>query len=197
MLSMNQHGLKPFLVPMMVAGNELPEYRNTAGNITRRVPVFTFKNKVKKGDTKLGYKIEKELAWIIQACNKGYLDAIDIYGSQGIWDILPQYFKDGQDQMASDTNALTNFLKSDFVILGDPKKVYCLERVFKQSLMIMQKKIIFSNQMDKSILFRAISDFGIKISRNERRRYPNKPNEKTYTGTFIFGVDLKDIGLKK
>ena len=40
-------------------------------------------------------------------------------------------------------------------------------------------------------------DFGIKISKNERRRYPNNLNGKTYTGTFILGVDLKEIITKK
>jgi len=192
---------QPFKTPGMVAGNELPQYTDTSGSITRRIPVFSFTKKVKKGgDTKLGYKIQKELAFIIQACNKGYLDAIDIYGTSGIWEILPKYFKDNQEQMASDTNALTNFLNSDLVILGDTtlsiknQPVYCREKIFVEVFNAHVKEHHFTATKWTDQFFSGpFADFGIKSVKNTRRRYPNKPNEKSYTGTFIFGVDLKEI----
>jgi hypothetical protein len=35
------------------------------------------------------------------------------------------------------------------------------------------------------------SDFGITVFKNTRRRYPNIDNAPTYTGTFFYGIDIK------
>ena len=57
-------------VPGMLAGNEVPNYTDNAGSISRRLMVFKFDQKVKKGDTRLGFKLLKELSYIMQACNR-------------------------------------------------------------------------------------------------------------------------------
>jgi len=174
----------------MLAGNEVPQYTDNSGSIVRRLAVFKFDNKVTKSDSTLKYKIKKELAWIMQACNKGYLDAVRIYPSRGIWDILPNYFQDTKAQIASDTNALTHFLKSEMVVFG--KDLYCREKIFVEVLNAHAKDHHFTaTKWTNQFYSGPFSDNGIKILKNARRRYPNKPNEKSYTGCFILGVDLR------
>jgi len=188
------HSVK-FNVPGMLAGNEVMQYTDNSGSITRRLAVFPFNFKVKKGDTKLGYKLQKEMGYILQACNKGYLDAIDRYGTSGIWEILPVSFKETQEQMAEDTNALTHFLKSDLVVLG--KDQYCREKIFVEVFNDHCKESHFLNTKWTNQFYSGpFSDFGIKLNKNCRRRYPNKPNERSFNGTFIFGVDVKEVAPK-
>jgi hypothetical protein len=153
--------------------------------------VFPFDFKVKKGDAKLGYKIQKELAYIIQACNKAYLDAVYKHGSTGIWEVLPELFKDTQASMAENTNALTHFLKTDLVELGKDK--YCREKVFVAAFNDHCKESHFNTSKWTSQFFSGpFADFGIKRLTNQRRRYPNIPGGQTHSGTFLIGVDLRE-----
>ncbi len=178
-----------------IAGNIAPDFQDNAGSMSRRTVVFPFEYKVKKGDAKLGQKIQKEMAFIIQACNKGYLEAIHRHGSSGIWEVLPELFKATQESMAENTNALTHFLKTDLVILG--KDQYCREKIFVAAFNDHCKESHFSTSKWTSQFYAGpFADAGIKLSKNCRRRYPNLPGEQSYSGTFIIGVDIKEGALR-
>ena len=114
-------------VPGAFAGNEVPGFSDNSGSISRRLFVFLFNNKVKKGDTRLGLKLEKEIGYIIHACNRLYLEALEKYGSEDVWYVCPQYFKDSRDEMAENTNALNSCLKSGKFNFGP--ELYCPESV--------------------------------------------------------------------
>jgi hypothetical protein len=180
-----------FTSPLAIAGNVAPDFQDNAGSMSRRTIVFPFEYKVKKGDTKLGVKIQKEMAFIIQACNKGYLDAYHKYGTSGIWEVLPDLFKKTQESMTENTNALAHFLKTDLVVLG--KDQYCREKIFVAAFNDHCKESHFSTSKWTSQFYSGpFADNGIKLTKNQRRRYPNKPGEKTFSGSFIFGVDIKE-----
>lgn len=176
-------------VPGMLAGNEVPQYTDNSGSISRRLMVFKFDKKVTKGDTRLGKKLEKELSYIMQACSKGYLEAIDKYGSSDIWDIVPSYFKKTKDDMAENTNALMHFLKSDRVKLGPER--YVRSKVFVSAF----NEHCRENNLG---LIKWCSDYyigpfsvlKIELKKDIRRRYPNIPGARTYHGLFMFGVDI-------
>jgi hypothetical protein len=185
-----------FTSHLAIAGNVAPDFQDNAGSMSRRTVVFPFEYKVKKGDTKLGFKIQKELAYIIQACNKGYLDAFHKYGSSGIWEVLPELFKTTQESMAENTNALTHFLKTDLVVLGKDK--YCREKVFVAAFNDHCKESHFATSKWTSQFYSGpFADFGIKLTKNCRRRYPNNNNARSYNGTFILGVDIKEGTMKE
>jgi hypothetical protein len=187
--------VEKFTSHLAIAGNLAPDFQDNAGSMSRRTVVFPFEYKVKKGDAKLGQKIQKELAFIMQACNKGYLDAVHKYGSSGIWEVLPELFKTTQESMAENTNALTHFLKTDLVILG--KDQYCREKVFVAAFNDHCKESHFNTSKWTSQFYSGpFADFGIKLAKNCRRRYPNKPGERSYSGTFILGVDIKEGAIK-
>lgn len=180
-----------FTAPIAIAGNVTPEFQDNAGSMSRRTIVFPFEHKVKKGDMKLGYKIQKELAYIIQACNKGYLQAVHEYGKVSIWENLPPLFKSTQEAMAENTNSLTHFLKSDLVVLGEDK--YCREKIFVAAFNDHCKESHFvTSKWTNQFYSGPFADFGLKHVKNIRRKYPNNANGRTYSGNFIFGVDLKE-----
>ena len=180
-----------------IAGNVIPEFSDNAGSMSRRTVICPFDHTVRKGDAKLGQKIQKENAFIMQACNKGYLQAVHDYGKSGIWEVLPELFKTTQESMAENTNALVHFLKTDLVILGkkDDKgnEIFCREKVFVAAFNDHCKESHLGNSKWTSQFFsKPFADFGLTISKNCRKRYPNKPGEQVYTGTFIMGVDIKE-----
>jgi phage/plasmid-associated DNA primase len=106
-------------VPGILAGNEVPSWRDNAGSILRRIVVFDFKKSVKKADTTLGNKLAKELPQIIVKCNLAYLDAVSKYGEISLWECLPKYFHDKRRDLAEVTHPLMSFLSSDQIVYGE------------------------------------------------------------------------------
>lgn len=116
-------------VPGAMAGNEPPEYSDNQGSISRRIVVFNFKKKVKKGDTQLGRKLLREIPALIVKGNRAYLEAVNAFGKRDIWDnVLPPYFAQTQKDMSEQTNSLVHFLGSDKVRFG--KDQWIRQKVF-------------------------------------------------------------------
>jgi hypothetical protein len=176
-------------VPGMLAGNEVPSYTDNAGSISRRLMVFKFDKKVKKGDTRLGSKLLKELTYIIQACNRGYQEAVNVYGENDIWSCVPSYFKKTKDSMAENTNALMNFMNSDKVIINPDS--YVRERIFITTFNEhCRDSHLGSQKWSSDYYLGPFEAQGITVQKGKKRRYPNIPGARTYTGTFIFGIDI-------
>jgi phage/plasmid-associated DNA primase len=119
---------KTWTTPGIMAGNEAPDYKDNQGSIKRRLIVFDFVKQVKNGDTQLGKKLNGELPMLVKKCNSAYIDALNKYGKKDIWNILPSYFKDTQNDMAEQTNSLINFLNSEFIEFG--ANYYCRHKIF-------------------------------------------------------------------
>lgn len=117
--------------PGAMAGNEAPGYTDNQGSIARRMVVFNFAKKVKKGDTQLGKKLFNEISALIKKGNMAYLEAVERYGKNDIWDVLPSYFKETQRDMAEQTNSLIHFLGSDKLKFGENE--ICRQKMFIQA----------------------------------------------------------------
>lgn len=176
-------------VPGMLAGNEVPSYTDNAGSISRRLMVFKFDRKVKKGDTRLGRKLLKEITYIIQACNRGYQEAVNTYGEKDIWGIVPDYFKKTKDSMAENTNALMNFMNSDKVKISP--ELYVRERLFVTTFNEhCRDNHLGSHKWNSDYYLGPFETHSIKVEKAKKRRYPNIPGARTYHGSFIFGIDI-------
>ena len=118
--------------PGMMAGNEVPNFTDNSGSVSRRFVVFNFSKKVEKGksDPLLGQKLKKEIPKILRKSNLEYLDAVKKYGDKDIWPQLPKYFKQTQEEMSEQTNSLMNFLNSGMIEFGSD--LYCQESIFKK-----------------------------------------------------------------
>ena len=181
---------KVWNIPAFLAGNEVPQFSDNAGSISRRLLVFMFTKRVTKGDTQLGRKLERELGHILHACNRAYLEAVNTHGSSDVWNVIPQEFKDSRDEMAETTNQLMNFLKSERVILGPD--LYTRERTFVESFNDHCKEANLGKaRWTPQYCMGPFETFGLKIKKNARKRYPNIPGARKYLGNFIMGVDIK------
>ena len=111
--------------PGVMAGNEMPGWRDTGGSILRRLVTFNFVRQVKDADATLPQKLKSEVPVMLQKCVRAYLDyALHKYPGVGnIWDILPKYFTDVRKEIEEQVSPLDKYLNSSEVIIDPDARV--------------------------------------------------------------------------
>lgn len=104
--------------PGILAGNEVPNWRDNGGSVLRRIVPFNFGNQVEFADCHLDKKLKEELPAIVGKICKAYTEYAQKYSQADIWTILPKYFKSIQDQIAIETNPLRAFLEEGNLEFG-------------------------------------------------------------------------------
>jgi len=182
--------------PGIMAGNEVPNFTDNSGSVSRRFVVFNFSKKVEKGksDPLLGQKLKKEIPKIIRKSNLAYLDAVKKFGDKDIWPQLPKYFKQTQEEMSEQTNSLMNYLNSGLIEFSND--IYCQESVFKKSFNQYCKDNNlgihkFNSDFYNSPFIDAGEKYNVKIQviKRVRKKYPRKYGRISH-GTFIMGLDI-------
>jgi len=108
-------------VPGILAGNEVPGYRDNSGSVLRRLVTWNFARQVAKADPKLDEKLDAEIPAILCKCIRAYLEYAQTYNNEDIWNVLPEYFKGVQSEVAKLTNPLQHFLSSEKIVYGPTK----------------------------------------------------------------------------
>jgi phage/plasmid-associated DNA primase len=89
---------------------------------------WNFGKQVKDADPTLDKKLEAEIPSILQKCIRAYLEYAQKYANKDIWNVVPQYFKDVQRQVATVSSTLENFLQSPYIKYGTelcvPQKIF-------------------------------------------------------------------------
>ena len=171
--------------PGVLAGNEIPNWRDNSGSVLRRLVTFNFAKQVIEADPKLDEKLDSELPSIMLKCVRAYLDYSNRYSGKDIWQVLPEYFRQIQNQVAMVTNALQHFLASEKLTYG--KDLFCPQKLFVQ----MFNQHCMENNLGK---FKFNPDFymGPFSSRDlevrtEALTYAGRP---CVSQPFVFGVNL-------
>jgi hypothetical protein len=115
-------------VPGILAGNEVPNWRDNSGSVLRRLVTWNFGRQVAEADPHLDDKLDAEMATILCKCVRAYLEYAQRYSAQDIWNVLPKYFVDIQTQVAMVTNTLQHFLASEKVVYG--AHLCCPQKMF-------------------------------------------------------------------
>ena len=120
-------------VPGILFGNELPGWVDASGSVVRRLLLFHFGKKVQNSDPHLLGKLKQNMGGFICKINRAYHEAVDKYGESDIWapGILTDQLLQYHDDLKSEVDMLTNFLKSGAVLLNPTG--YMLENEFKES----------------------------------------------------------------
>ncbi len=171
-------------VPGILAGNEVPSYRDNSGSVLRRLVTWNFGRQVMDADPHLDQKLDAEIPHILYKCVQAYLDYSSKYSSQDIWNVLPQYFKTVQAQVATVTNPLQHFLASDKLVYGSdkcvPQKLFV--QVYNQHC---QENVLGRCRFNEDVYAGPFSSRELVV-RHESRVYRNKAYSNQ---PFIFGVD--------
>ena len=138
-----------------------------------------------EADPHLDTKLEKELPTIIEKCVRGYLDYAQRYSSHDIWNVVPQYFKTIQNQVAMVTNSLQNFLASEKVRYGTD--LFCPQKLFVQIFnQHCQENNLGRPKFNPDFYAGPFSSRGLEVRREaltyKGRAYPKQE--------FIYGIDI-------
>ncbi len=182
----NQKALsKQWNVPGILAGNEVPNWRDNSGSVQRRVVTVNFSRQVAEADPHLDDKLDGELPAILCKCVKAYVEFAHKYSDQDIWNVLPRYFKDIQKQIAIVTNTLQNFLESEKVEYGSdkfvPQKFFV--HMFNQHC---QENNLPKSKFNPDVYAGPFSSRELEV-RSEAVTYRGKPYA---TQPVIYGIDL-------
>ena len=171
--------------PGVLAGNEVPNWRDNSGSVLRRLVTFNFAKQVIEADPKLDEKLDEELPQIMLKCVRAYLDYSAKYSDKDIWQVLPEYFRQIQNQVAMVTNSLQHFLTSERLKYG--KDLFCPQKLFVQ----MFNQHCMENNLGKAkfnpdFYMGPFSSRDLEV-RTEALMYAGRP---CVAQPFVFGVDF-------
>jgi hypothetical protein len=133
--------------PGVMAGNELANWTDNSGSMSRRLLLFYFRKFVPNSDPKLAQKLADEIPNLIHKSNMAYAEACELYGHCDLWGykpelvkkfeenpelealhtgpltILPSYFHNNKSSFKAQTHLMENFLRTadELVVLGKEK----------------------------------------------------------------------------
>ena len=172
-------------VPGILAGNEVPGYRDNSGSVLRRLVTWNFGRQVMDADPHLDQKLDAEIPYILCKCVEAYLDYAEKYSDQDIWNVLPEYFKNVQGEVAKLTNPLQHFLSSEKIVFGRDKFI-------PQKLFISA----FNSHCIENLLGRCKFNPDIYAGPFSAREIEVRNDTCTYNGTayttqsVIYGLDV-------
>jgi hypothetical protein len=177
--------------PGILAGNEVPNWKDNSGSVLRRILPWNFGKQVMEADPYLDEKLDKELPAIHLKCLKAYLDYAQRYAEQDIWNVVPKYFKTIQTQVAMVTNSLQNFLASEKLKYGPD--LFCPQKNF---IALFNQHCTENNlgkiKFNQDMYAGPFSSKGLDV-RVEAKMYRGQQYSAT---SFIFGVELVDESLQ-
>ena len=171
--------------PGILGGNEIPDWKDNSGSVLRRILTWNFGKQVKNADPTLEYKLDTELPIILQKCIRAYLEYSQKYADKDIWNVVPEYFKTVQKQVATVANTLENFLQSTAVKYGS--ELFCPQKDF----VALFNSHCQANNLGKP---RFTQDF--YVGPFSQRDIEVREDKLTYKGrlckkqSFIFGLDI-------
>lgn len=119
-------------VPGILAGNELANWSDNSGSISRRMILVYFKRKVENSNPHLDKDIQRELGNLLHKCCMAYLMAVQVWGKSDLWgsvlteggevvNVLPAYFHKQRNTVKEQTHQLESFLNNEgkIVVTGN------------------------------------------------------------------------------
>ena len=177
-------------VPGVLGGNEVPNWKDNSGSVLRRILTWNFTKQVKDADPQLDEKLNDEMPIILLKCIRAYLDYSNRYKDKDIWNVVPEYFKKIQKQVAMVASTLHNFLASTLLEYGKdlcvPQKLFI--QVFNQHC---QANNLGKPMFNQDFYAGPFSSMDIEVREEvityRGRTYPKQP--------VIFGVDVIEESL--
>ena len=178
-------------VPGVLGGNEVPNWKDNSGSVLRRILTWNFSKQVRDADPQLDEKLNRELPVILLKCIRGYLDYSNKYRNKDIWNVVPEYFKKIQKQVAMVASSLHNFLESTLIKydkdLFVPQKLFV--QVFNQHC---QANNLGKHRFTEDFYAGPFSSREIEVREEvvtyKGRTYPKQP--------VVFGMDVIEEGLE-
>ena len=177
-----------FVLPGFLAGNVLPEWKDNAGSISRRMLIFRFDQKITEHDMLLGSRIRDELPRFIVKANRAYREMAEVHGTKNIWSVLPPDLIVSSTDAMNEADPLSNFIKSDQCALGPEYSVKLDEFASQFTAWCMDFGISRPRGGLSGILSgRDLDKYGLRVV---KANYI--VNGTQHDGSIVVGVRIKD-----
>lgn len=110
----------PWTVPMIMAGNEVPNWEDKSGSVHRRVAVFSMKKAVNKNvaNPKLEEILKADPAPLLVKCSRAYLELSQKYGEGSFWkdEVASAQMQEWHKDLLQDIDTLSAYLASSRIV---------------------------------------------------------------------------------
>jgi len=104
--------------PLFLVGNDDLIFKDSSGQVARRIAAIEYLRKVVDVDSALPQKLDAELDLILVKANRAYLAAVNLVGTGDVWSKMPPYFKKIQAGFELN-NSIAHFL-AHAILVYDP-----------------------------------------------------------------------------
>jgi hypothetical protein len=130
-----------WLVALLLCGNQVPDWLDASGSVSRRFGIFLFETTVTRRDTTIKDKIKTEVPAILLKCLHAYRKMVEEGGSRGFYDsgdlkgVACRELHDSNNQFRAETSPITDFLRegNDEVQIELDEKGQVLLRSLKEA----------------------------------------------------------------
>ena len=179
-------------VPGLFAGNEMPSWVDNSSSVVRRIVMVSFNETISKVDGDISKRFKMEIAQIINKANQAYHLMLKEYGSSGIWEKLPVYFKEAQSRLKAKTHPLYNFLQNKDSVIIDPESYTSLEHFRTVFRNYVQKCNLRSVAWIEEMYSVPFEDYKITIEIAPSIEWPIGSGIMVQNHTILRGVSIRD-----
>lgn len=191
--------VKRWTPAMIMLSNMVPGYNDTQGALIRRFAMIKFRKAINERDANSNLKdeiIATELAAIIKKANVAYQQVALRHARDGIWSLLPAYFVETKNFLASETNPLKHFMSSGKLVFGPQHRipVALFRQAFKAhctDLNIRDKNMKWGQTLYQEPFEIFGNRHNVKIV-EKRQPAGDYHGEPQRPGNWILGLDLLD-----
>lgn len=103
--------------PGFMCGNEMANWIDAAGSMSRRLFVWEFYHLVREADPTLEPRLKNELGMFIRKVNEGYREFADRYGGIDVWNIPEcEYFRQTRERAKAVINPIVSFIRTSEMV---------------------------------------------------------------------------------
>lgn len=179
-------------VPGFLAGNEVPNWIDAAGSMTRRLVVWEFNHKIRKTDPRLMSKLRAEIPALLIKSNLAYLWAVNEHGNSPIWEWWGAYFDNTLSRLSAQISPLKAFLENTEVLVQDPNYIIPMEDFQELFYKYCDNSKLKQPKWAENYYRPIFEDEGIAIIRHTAMEYDGE----TLTHTWLKGVGRRDVFCK-
>jgi len=175
-------------VPGFMVGNQVPNWIDAAGSMTRRLVVWIFPNRIRKADPNLMAKLAQETPALLCKCNSAYLLAVQDHGNKPVWEWWPDYFNETQKKLAAQIRPVLNYLESTHKYVRN-RNYYMKESDFRRDYNVHVADCKGRAQTwNESLYGTVFEEEGITIVKNQKRMYDGVEE----TCNWLVGIGYRD-----
>jgi len=171
--------------PGFMCGNEMANWIDAAGSMSRRLMIWEFYKLVREADPTLEPRLKQELGMFIRKVNEGYRAFAARYGGMDIWNIPEcEYFRETRERAKAVINPIVSFIRTSETVRLNPEGGYMIFTRFRELYVSWAKNMGRSTKFEPDHWLPVFADYRLDC-KTEQRLVKNK----MVTAYFILGLE--------